>query len=113
MARRFYRIVIGPTASRDDFLSHQTLDRPLRRATPEVLRTYDGISVFETLMQAREVANRFRALGDHIAEMTIPDETPIRVERTFPDQSGHHTLWGDPDDMLNCVTRIYTLAEQE
>ncbi len=109
MARRFYRVIAGERATRDDFLSFQALGRILRRATPETERTYDGISVFATASQARTVvarAARYRVLGTHIAEMTIPDDAPIHVERTFLDQRGHHTLWGDPDVLLRYVTSI-------
>jgi hypothetical protein len=77
------------------------------------MRTYDGISVFETLAQAREAANRFRALGNYVAEVAVSEEAAIRAERTFLHQPGHHTLWGDPDEMLNSVIRVLPLTEQE
>jgi len=91
---------------REDFLSQQALGRPLRRANPETVRTYTGVSVFATAAQARTMAARFPALGGYIAEIEIPDDVAIHSERTFPDSEGHHTLWGVPDMMLRCVTRV-------
>ena len=116
MARTFYRILAGASATRGDFLSHEALGRPLRRATSETRRTYDGVSIFETANQARAVvkrAARYRLLGTHIAAVTIPEDSPIRVRRTFLDQPGHYTVWGDPDDLLRCVTRIEPVAKPD
>jgi hypothetical protein len=111
--RTFYRIITGPSATRRDFLSNQTLGRVLRRSTPETLRTYDGLSVFETSAQARAAATRFPMLGTHMAELVIPEAAVIRIERTFVKQPGHHTLWGNPDEMLGYVERILTISGKE
>lgn len=99
MARRFYRIIMGPSAARRDFLSNRALGRVLRRSTPETLRTYDGVSVFEMSTQARAAAIRFPMLGTHMAALVIPEGAVIRIERTFANQPGHHTVWGDPDEI--------------
>lgn len=52
------------------------------------------------------VAQRNRRQGDFIAEMTIPVNGPIYYER-WGKNPGHHTLWGDPDECLTCVTGIF------
>lgn len=113
MARTFYRIIAGSSATRRDFLSNRALSRVLRRSTPETLRTYDGVSVFETLAQARAAAIRFPMLGTSMAELVIPEGATIRIERTFAKQPGHHTIWGNPDEMLGYVGRIVAISDEE
>ena len=31
---------------------------------------------------------------------------PVRWERTIPDNEGHHTLWGDADELLGYVVPV-------
>ncbi len=110
--RTFYRIITGPFATRRDFLSNQALGRVLRRSTPETLRMYDGVSVFETSAQARAAATRFPMLGTHMAALVIPEDAAIRIERTFANQPGHHTLWGNPDEILGYVGHILAISDK-
>ncbi len=58
--------------------------------------------------QARRTARRRPRLGSFIAAVTIPGEGSIRWERTLG-ADGHHTVWGDPADLLACVTSIEPL----
>ncbi len=44
-------------------------------------------------------------LGRFVAELVLAEEGPIRAERTTR-EAGHHTLWGDPDELLRCVSRV-------
>jgi hypothetical protein len=113
VAQTFYRIILGPSATRHDFLSNRALGRVLRRSTPETLRTYDGVSVFETSAQARAAAIRFPMLGTHMAELVIPKGAAIHIERTFAKQPGHHTVWGSPDELLGYVRRILSISDEE
>jgi hypothetical protein len=62
--------------------------------------------VFDTLEQARAIAQRNRKQGNSIAEMTIPVNGPIAYER-WGKNPGHHILWGDPDECLARVTNIF------
>ena len=96
VARRFYRIITGPSAAHRDFLSNRALGRVLRRSTPETLRTYDGVSVFEMSTQARVAAIRFPMLGTHMAALVIPEGAVIRIERTFANQPGPSHRMGRP-----------------
>jgi hypothetical protein len=66
--RDFYRILEGPVPTLRDFTSFQALGRPLRRQTPELLRRWSGISVYETEDQApgsRALAAVDRAVHRH------------------------------------------------
>ncbi|MFN0073779.1 MAG: hypothetical protein ACKVVP_20045 [Chloroflexota bacterium] len=109
MTRRFYRIVRTNPPTTQDFTTHLALGRSLRRPTPEDQRIASGISVFATLPQARRHARKLPMLGGYIAEIELPDELDIRVERTGG--PGHHTLWGDARIVLDQVRDIMSVSE--
>ena len=106
---RFYRIVLTDPPTLADFLSAAAQGRPARRNDPETLRLWTGISVYETFEQARDKALDFPMLGHLIATLDIPEHTLIRAERTTSSR-GHHTLWGEPADLLAHVVSIADLA---
>jgi hypothetical protein len=101
----FYRIVSSNPPRQDDFLSQLSLGRTPRRATPHVLRLWDGISVYETEGQARDLARDSPHLGGYIAAVRIPEGGAIRYERATG-RRGHCTLWGKPEDLLALVVSI-------
>jgi hypothetical protein len=77
--------------------SHLALGIPLRRNDPETRRMAGGISLFDSVEQARSQAQGKRWMGSvFIAEMAILTEQ-VRIEKTAG--PGHYTAWGDPDDM--------------
>jgi hypothetical protein len=78
-----------------------------------MLRTYDGVSVFEMSAQVRAAAIRFPMLGTHTAEWVIPEDAALHIERTVVNQPGHHTLWGNPDEMFGYVERIIAISNKE
>lgn len=63
-----------------------------------------GLSVFAAEAQARNKAKGF-GLGDHLAMLTIPAESPITYRRTGWGR-GHYTIWGAPAEILRCVTEV-------
>jgi len=99
--RTFYRVVATDPPTRRDFLSHEALGIPLRNADDREL--WQGVSVQATEQQARQRA-RLPGFGRYVAELLVPGAGPIAWRRTGR-QRGHHTLWGDPDEMLACVIR--------
>lgn len=101
MARVFYRVVRTDPPTRRDFLSQQALGLPLQN--PDDRELWEGISVQATEQQARKRA-RLPGFGRYIAEIVIAEGGSIAWRRTGR-QPGHHTLWGDPDDLLACVVR--------
>ena len=113
VARTFYRIIKSPQATPDDFRSQKELGAALRSTSPEAIVAYDGVSVFATAAQAR-AANALprKPIGTHLATLMIADallagnDPGIRVQRTFAQREGHHTLWGDKQLMHRCVTGI-------
>jgi hypothetical protein len=103
--RKFYRTIKGLPLSRDDFLSDEaTGSLPPRNA--DKVRYWRGFSPFDTLEQARAIAQRSRSQSDFIAEMMITANGAIIYER-WGKNPGHHTLWGDPDECLARVTNVF------
>ena len=113
--RTFYRITRTDPPTRADFLSNAAKGRVLRDANPseEARRCWAGVSVSETLEQAGALARALPRLGSYIVRLDIPDDAPLRSERTFMRNTGHHTLWGDPDTFLACVVRGSTVPREQ
>jgi hypothetical protein len=105
VARTFYRVVRTNPPTLTDFTSNQALGKPLIDPTPERRRLWNGLSVYATRAQARRTARRFPGLGQYIVALVIPEAGPIRVERTTA-QPGHHTLWGFPHQIAECVVAV-------
>jgi hypothetical protein len=84
-------------------LSYEALGKSLRDERQREL--WSGVSVQATEAQARGRA-KLPTLGRFIAELSVADDGPIVWKRTG-DKPGHHTLWGDPDDLLDCVVRTF------
>ncbi len=95
----FYRIVLTDPPTLVDFMSNRTKGRP-RRAI-ESVEEWGGLSVYDDEERARETARKFPRLGAHLAVLDVPPGAPIRWQQTFG--PGHYTLWGEPQDVLNCV----------
>lgn len=103
--RLFFRIVQSDPPTRLDFTSKQAQGAPSRDPRPEIVRLQDGLSVYSTEAQARRTARRYPVLGRYIAALRVPEGTAIRVERTLS-REGHHTIWGEPDDLLARVLSV-------
>jgi len=73
---------------------------------PEIRRLSAGISLYNTPQQARNQMRRLPpARRGFIAELRIPPDAPVTIERTGS-QRGHHTLWGSADGILGYVARL-------
>ena len=100
----FYRIVEMSPPALGDFLSDKAQGRLPRSETHR--RLWDGISVYATEQQARRKVQDYPFLGSFIAQLEIPDQASVRIERTLRRSRGHHTLWGDPAYLLRCVVSV-------
>lgn len=109
MPRRFFRIAKNDPATIDDFRSGASLGKPLHSTDPEAVRTHDGVSMWDERRLARKKARLSPALGRYIVDVTIPDDTSIRFERTFG--FGHYTVWGEPNVLATLVTSISPVNE--
>jgi hypothetical protein len=99
---RFYRIVRHSPPERIDFLSYQQLGLKLRFDNPMARRYASGISVYESEADARARALLSPHLGQFLAVLDVPEDGTIQYERTGR-QTGHWTLWGNPDALRNAV----------
>ena len=89
----------------DDFLSQKAKGVPLARPDPEALLMYDGISVYATETQARTQVRAKPWIGRYVAVLHVTKDGPITFRRTGVGR-GHHTLWGDPSDLLRRVVDV-------
>ena len=103
--RVLYRIVLSNPPTLADFTSFAALGRHPRRADSNVDRLWDGLSMYDTEERARQKARQLPYLGGYLARVVIAGGAPFRVERTLA-SPGHHTVWGDPTALLNCVTGV-------
>lgn len=106
--RRFYRIVKTDPPRLEDFLSNQA-----RGITPPdtkslTLWVWTCISVYATSAQAHRMARRYPRHGTLMAVLEIEPEAPVQVERTLS-TPGHHTIWGDPTELLRRVVAVEPL----
>lgn len=100
-----YRIIRTNEPSIDDMWSYVELGIQLRRDTPEARRRASGISLFDSLEQARRQAQGKPWVGNaFIAELVIPVDR-FQIERTGGSR-GHYTLWGDAHDILGFVRSV-------
>lgn len=76
--------------SLDDFLSNVAKGKPMPR-NPAKQRLAHGISCWETLAQAREMARRFPSQGSFIAEIGLDKGERVHYERTT-ELTGHWTV---------------------
>ena len=107
--RIFYRLVATDSPTLADFLSKEARGEPLRIQTIENRRLWQGVSVYATEAQAQRKGRASPGLGRFIAQVEVPDDSPIYLERTTA-SSGHHTLWGASSFMLACVTRVVAVS---
>jgi hypothetical protein len=63
-----------------------------------------GISVYDNVVVARAPSIRF-SLGTFIAELRLPANAPIRIEKTGTDEH-HFTAWG----LTGRLVDVYTIG---
>lgn len=106
-----YRIIRTDSPTVDDMRSYAELGIPLRRDDPASRRRARGISLFDSLEQARRQARGKPWLGDaFIATLEMPADR-FRIERTGG--RGHYTLWGEPHAILSHVRRVEHAQSRE
>ena len=107
--RVFFRIVLSNPPSLADFTSRAAQGTAPIDLDPERGRLHEGISVYATENQARRKAREYPFLGSFLARLELPEETPLHTEGTVRNSPGHHTLWGDPGDILRCVVVVVSV----
>ena len=100
----FWRIVHSDPPTIGDLLSNRARGRIVPEDETQ-RRLWDGISVYATPAQARRAALRFPQLGGYLARLDIPEDAPVQIKRTRR-RRGHHTIWGEPSFLLDCVVEV-------
>jgi hypothetical protein len=103
--RTFYRITRrNPPRSRD-FWSNARKGRRPTSESPQFLRLWEGVSVYDSEEWAREQALGLPAMGGFIAALRIVCGDRIRCEQTGRDPH-HFTLWGEPEILIGCIVSV-------
>jgi hypothetical protein len=94
---RFHRIVANNPPKEADFMSKEALGhgRP-RSVTPE---SWAGVSTFDSLEAARNLAKALPRLGEFVAILEVPDH----VVRVKSGSAGHYDLYAGPEELLGYV----------
>lgn len=108
-----YRIIRADAPTIDDMRSYAELGIPLRHDTPAARWRASGLSVFDSLEQARRIGTGPPWHGSgFIAELRVPNDAPVKIERTGR-QRGHYTLWGSPDVILGYSALVGPIRSEE
>jgi hypothetical protein len=102
--RTFFRVIRSQHPSWADFLSNLVRDQPPRRVEAADPLEWAGVSVFDSLGEARSRASSFPVLGRYIAELRLPEGVPVLIRPSVG--VGHWTLVGGPGIMLGLVVRV-------
>lgn len=103
--RSFYRIVRSDPPGDRDLQTHQ--DRrgdPPAEFPEDVKRSWDALSVFNTLEGARRAGEQAPHLGKFIARFDIPEGVGVTLEQTG--EESHYDLRGDKEILMNCLTGV-------
>jgi hypothetical protein len=102
--RTFFRVIRSQHPSWADFLSNLVRDQPPRRVEVTDPLEWAGVSVFDSLAEARARAQAFPVLGRYVAEVRIPDRAAVLIRPSVG--AGHWTLLGGPGVLLGFVARV-------
>jgi hypothetical protein len=104
----FYRIVKSDPPTIESFYSRAELGfDPPPPDDLEGQELHRGVSVEDSLEGAKATARRYRRMGSFAAVLIVSANGPIQYRKTR--RSGHYTLWGDPQHMLDRVTQVVRL----
>jgi hypothetical protein len=97
-----YHVVKSRAPGAEDFKSQRELGNPSHTDPPA--QEYDGVSFTDRLEQSVDLARRWPRMGDYVAEVFIPDGSPLTCEPTFG--PGHWTVYGPRETMASYATRV-------
>jgi len=107
VARNLFRFIRDETPTLEDFTSHGALGKRMRRDQDDseaVRRWHGGVSVFDDVARAREVASRF-GFG-WIATLTLEDTAGFEVSQYGKDRH-HYTIFGEPEALMALVSAVH------
>jgi hypothetical protein len=71
-------------------------------------RSWEGVSVYDTMEAALAIVEQFPRIGRFIAELSLPETGPVRFEQTSINPR-HYDLWGDARELLAAVVRVISV----
>ncbi len=86
----------------EDFLSDRARSRP--RLDEDLEADHLGSSMFAELAQAEAIMRRYPKL---VAGVRLEAGHGFSLARTLPDLDGHHTVWGEADDLAQLVQYVH------
>jgi hypothetical protein len=95
----------------EDFRSFALQGRQPRDPDPEVLRLWDGVSVYDSKATLRRLIRNRPHLGTFIAELAVPDDGSVRFEKTRG--AGHYTLWASPLELRRMVIHVLAVEDTD
>lgn len=107
-----YRIIKTASPTVTDFTSNQALGRPPRgieRVDPSI---WSGLSMHNSQDASRAQARRIPNLGAYIARLDFTADSGIQFRQTGSDPA-HHTVWGEPAELLACVIAVQPVGEEQ
>lgn len=107
--RKFYRLVPSAQPTEQDFRSDKALGEPRPGSDPELIRMWEGVSATATEAHARSKRRDLPWLGRDVAVLAVAEGGSIAFRRTGRGR-GHHTRWGDPQELLGCVVDVLPVA---
>lgn len=100
-----YRLVKTKWPTPWDFMSDEAKgELPPADADSETLEMWRGVSCHAVALKLTRRTNMVRSLP-FLAVIELPDDCPIEFRRTGK-TSGHHTIWGEPEDLLRYVRHV-------
>ena len=102
-SRSLYYLVKTNPPTRDQFLSYHARGLTPPHSSPRQLDLHRGVSMFETEVQARQLAIELATRYDYIAEVAVPQG--VRAERQGR-RAGHYNVYASPDDLARWVVSV-------
>jgi len=101
----FYRIVKSDPPNVQDFTSNKAQGKAPRGIERDEPSIWAGLSMYDRENEARGQARRIPKLGSFLARLEITESDSIQVRQTGGNPA-HHTIWGDPQQLLTCVVAV-------
>jgi hypothetical protein len=101
----FYRIVKTDPPTPLDFTSNKALGKAPRGPERDDPALWEGLSMYNSEAAARQQARRIPKLGAYLARLSVAGVETVRYGQTLSNPA-HHTVWGEPNVLIGCITDV-------
>lgn len=107
--RRLFRVSKGQQVETfgEAFRSNYELGRPPRGPEGRVAVIHMALSMFDSADVARQIAERYPKLGNHLATVDLRPGLGLCVAKTGG--PSHWSVWGRPDQLAACVADVVSI----